>query len=41
MKCRESYRLVAPICLESRVPEIFSPGSSDPYVLFDHTVRAG
>jgi carbamoyltransferase len=41
IKDRESYRPVAPICLESRAPEIFSPGSPDPYMLFDHTVRAG
>ncbi|MGH3774045.1 MAG: carbamoyltransferase N-terminal domain-containing protein [Pseudonocardiaceae bacterium] len=40
IKDRESYRPVAPICLESRAPEIFSPGSPDPYMLFDHTVRA-
>jgi carbamoyltransferase len=46
MKCRESYGWWLrfswkAVCLKSRVPEIFSPGSSDPYMLFDHTVRAG
>jgi carbamoyltransferase len=32
---------VAPICLEDRAPEIFSPGTRDPYMLFDHEVRSG
>lgn len=39
VKGRESYRPVAPICLEHRAPEIFSPGTPDPYMLFDHLVR--
>jgi carbamoyltransferase len=38
-KGRESYRPVAPLCLEHRAPEIFTPGSRDPYMLFDHVVR--
>jgi carbamoyltransferase len=40
MKRRESYRPVAPICLEERAPEIFDPGTPDPFMLFDHAVRA-
>jgi carbamoyltransferase len=40
LKEREWYRPVAPICLQSRAPEVFSPGSRDPYMLFDHQVRA-
>jgi carbamoyltransferase len=39
MKKRARYRPVAPICLEERAPEIFSPGTRDPYMLFDHQVR--
>ena len=39
IKQRESYRPVAPICLEHRAPEVFSPGTPDPYMLFDHDVR--
>lgn len=40
LKNRERYRPVAPVCLEDRAPEIFSPGTPDPYMLFDHRVRA-
>lgn len=36
IKLREYFRPVAPICLENRAPEIFSPGTPDPYMLFDH-----
>ena len=39
VKDREDYRPVAPICLQSRAPEVFDPGSPDPYMLFDHAVR--
>lgn len=39
VKERESYRPVSPICLEHRAPGIFEPGTSDPYMLFDHLVR--
>lgn len=38
-KNREAYRPVAPICKEDKAMEIFTPGSSDPYMLFDHKVR--
>ncbi|MBT2896392.1 MULTISPECIES: carbamoyltransferase N-terminal domain-containing protein [unclassified Streptomyces] len=38
-KSREDYRPVAPICLEHRAGEIFSPGTADPYMLFDHQVK--
>ncbi|MCK1621739.1 nodulation protein NodU [Bradyrhizobium sp. 160] len=40
IKLREHFRPVAPICLEDRAPEIFSPGTPDPYMLFDHQTRA-
>nr|BFE74546.1 hypothetical protein GCM10020092_078470 [Actinoplanes digitatis] len=39
MKGREPYRPVAPICLEASAPQIFDPGTPDPYMLFDHVVR--
>ncbi|MFC4008210.1 carbamoyltransferase N-terminal domain-containing protein [Nonomuraea purpurea] len=38
-KKREPYRPVAPICLVEHAPEIFDPGTPDPYMLFDHLVR--
>ncbi|MGV7219517.1 nodulation protein NodU [Bradyrhizobium sp. UFLA05-112] len=40
IKLREHFRPVAPICLEDRAQEIFSPGTPDPYMLFDHQTRA-
>jgi carbamoyltransferase len=40
IKQREDYRPVAPICLEEDAPEIFSPGTPDPYMLFEHWVRS-
>lgn len=40
VKGREPYRPVAPLCLEHRAAEVFSPGIPDPYMLFDHDVRA-
>ncbi|WP_445220505.1 nodulation protein NodU [Bradyrhizobium sp. Pa8] len=40
IKLREQFRPVAPICLEDRAPDIFSPGTPDPYMLFDHRIRA-
>ncbi|MGL5823602.1 MAG: carbamoyltransferase N-terminal domain-containing protein [Nocardioides sp.] len=39
MKLREDYRPVAPICLEEQAQKYFDPGTSDPYMLFDHKVR--
>jgi carbamoyltransferase len=39
IKGRESYRPVAPICLEHRAPDVFAPGTRDPFMLFDHRVR--
>ncbi|BCY09068.1 carbamoyltransferase N-terminal domain-containing protein [Actinoplanes sp. L3-i22] len=41
MKGRESYRPVAPICLEERAAEVFTPGGTDPYMLFEHRLRPG
>ena len=41
IKHREGWRPVAPICLESAAARIFDPGTPDPYMLFDHKVRAG
>jgi carbamoyltransferase len=35
-KRRESWRPVAPICLETRATDFFNPGTADPYMLFDH-----
>jgi len=40
LKGRESFRPVAPVCLEARASEIFDPGGRDPYMLFEHRVRA-
>lgn len=39
IKKREDYRPIAPICLEEYADKIFSPGTPDPYMLFDHTVN--
>ena len=39
IKNRESYRPVAPICLEEDAEDVFDPGSPDPYMLFEHRVR--
>lgn len=39
VKFREHFRPVAPICLEDRASDIFSPGTPDPYMLFDHQTR--
>lgn len=39
IKQRESYRPIAPICLEERASEIFDPGGRDPYMLYTHTIR--
>ncbi|MEY9860739.1 carbamoyltransferase [Catenulispora sp. GAS73] len=41
VKKREHYRPVAPICLASRAPEVFEPGTPDPYMLFEHMMRPG
>lgn len=40
LKLREHFRPVAPICLEDRAPDIFTPGTPDSYMLFDHQTRA-
>ena len=39
IKEREPYRPVAPIALEHAAPQVFAPGTPDPYMLFDHDVR--
>lgn len=39
LKRREEFRPVAPICIEADAPDWFSPGTPDPYMLFDHRVR--
>ncbi|MGA8116349.1 MAG: carbamoyltransferase N-terminal domain-containing protein [Actinocatenispora sp.] len=41
VKDRASYRPVAPICLESHSAEVFDPGGTDPYMLFEHRLRPG
>nr|WP_063061433.1 carbamoyltransferase C-terminal domain-containing protein [Nocardia sienata] len=38
---RADYRPVAPICLEERASEVFTPGTADPYMLFEHRLRPG
>jgi carbamoyltransferase len=40
IKDRDHYRPVAPICLSARAAEVFTPGSSDPYMLFEHRPRS-
>jgi len=40
VKKREGYRPISPICLEEKAAEIFDPGTKDPFMLFDHYVRA-
>ncbi|MGY2803953.1 nodulation protein NodU [Bradyrhizobium sp. USDA 4506] len=40
IKRREHFRPVAPICLEDRAAEFFSPGTPDRYMLFEHQTRA-
>lgn len=39
IKRRENFRPVAPICLEHLAPEVFTPGTPDPHMLFEHWVR--
>jgi carbamoyltransferase len=41
IKEREPFRPVAPMCLEHRAADVFDPGTRDPYMLFEHRVRAG
>ncbi|GAA2359900.1 carbamoyltransferase N-terminal domain-containing protein [Dactylosporangium salmoneum] len=41
IKHRAQYRPVAPICLADRAPEVFEPGTADPYMLFEHRMRPG
>lgn len=38
-KSREYFRPVAPICLTAYAPEVFDPGTPDPYMVFEHAVR--
>ncbi len=40
IKGREDYRPVAPICLEEFAPDLFDPGTPDPYMLYVHQIRA-
>ena len=40
-KNRADYRPVAPVCLAARAPEVFTPGTPDPYMLFEHRLRPG
>ena len=39
IKKREDYRPVSPICMEEYAQEIFTPGTRDPYMLFDHMLK--
>lgn len=40
VKNRENYRPVAPICIEEDAADIFIPGTPDPYMLYDHSIKA-
>ena len=39
LKLREDYRPIAPVCTEEDAPQVFDPGTPDPYMLFEHRVR--
>jgi carbamoyltransferase len=39
IKQRESYRPISPICLEEDAPEVFDPGSPEPFMLYQHYIR--
>lgn len=39
IKKREEYRPVSPMCLEDEAKNYFSPGTPDPYMLFDHDLK--
>jgi carbamoyltransferase len=39
IKDREHYRPVSPICLEEYAESIFTPGTQDLFMLFDHKVK--
>lgn len=39
VKNRENYRPVAPICMIEEASKIFTPGSPDPLMLYDHKVK--
>jgi carbamoyltransferase len=39
IKGREDYRPIAPICIEESAPDFFIPGTSDPFMLYDHFVK--
>lgn len=39
IKYREQYRPIAPVCIEERAADIFSPSHSDPYMLFDYKIK--
>lgn len=41
IKNRAAYRPVAPICLAGRASGVFDPGQVDPFMLFEHRLRAG
>jgi len=40
IKAREWYRPIAPVCLEHCASDVFDPGGPDPYMLYEHRVRA-
>jgi carbamoyltransferase len=41
IKGRAEYRPIAPICLASHAADVFTPGDSDRYMLFEHRPRPG
>lgn len=40
IKCRESYRPIAPVCIEEDAKKYFFPGTKDKYMLFEHTLTS-
>jgi carbamoyltransferase len=40
IKEREGYRPVAPVCMEDTAGTIFTPGTPDPLMLYDHMVKS-
>ena len=40
IKNRENYRPIAPICIEEFATSFFEPGTPDPFMLYDHSVKS-
>jgi carbamoyltransferase len=39
IKDREDYRPIAPVCMEAYAPAIFTPGTPDRLMLYDHDIK--